>query len=64
MEAAVAEEKKKLLAENRDVLKYDGGMFKFPLATYTRVSRSYHLSVHIMPMRACKLYIIHPHVLS
>ncbi len=36
LEQAVAEEKKKLLASM--VITYDGGMFKFPLATYTRIS--------------------------
>lgn len=39
LEAAVAEEKKKLLESQ--ILKYDGGVFKFPLATYTRVSSDY-----------------------
>lgn len=39
LEAAVAEEKKKLLESQR--LKYDGGMFKFPLASYTRISSEY-----------------------
>lgn len=39
LEAAVAEDKKKLLESQ--ILKYDGGVFKFPLATYTRVSSDY-----------------------
>lgn len=39
LEAAVAEEKKKLLESQK--LKYDGGVFKFPLASYTRISDEY-----------------------
>ncbi|HBA47056.1 MAG TPA: peptidase M23 [Lachnospiraceae bacterium] len=46
LEAAVAEEKKKLLEESRKVITYDGGMFKFPLATYTRVSDDYGNRIH------------------
>lgn len=46
LEAAVAEEKRKLLEESRKVLTYDGGMFKFPLATYTRVSDDYGNRIH------------------
>lgn len=44
LEAAVAEEKKKLLESQK--LKYDGGMFKFPLATYTRISDEYGMRMH------------------
>lgn len=44
LEQAIAEEKKKLLAEN--MLKYDGGKFKFPLASYTRVSCEYGDRIH------------------
>ena len=44
LEAAVAEEKKKLLESEK--LKYDGGMFKFPLATYTRISDEYGMRMH------------------
>ncbi len=44
LEAAVAEEKKQLLANS--ALKYDGGMFKFPLASYTRVSSEYGYRIH------------------
>lgn len=44
LEAAVAEEKKKLLESQR--LTYDGGMFKFPLATYTRISDEYGMRMH------------------
>lgn len=39
LEEAVAEEKKKLLAAQR--LTYDGGIFTFPMATYTRVSSEF-----------------------
>lgn len=46
LEAAVAEEKKRLLAENGVVLTYDGGTFKFPVATYTRVSDDYGMRIH------------------
>ena len=44
LEQAVAEEKKKLLASM--VITYDGGMFKFPLATYTRISSDYGTRPH------------------
>lgn len=46
LEAAVAEEKKRLLAENGIVLTYDGGAFKFPVAKYTRVSDDYGMRIH------------------
>ena len=46
LEAAIAEEKKKALASNGTVLTYDGGMFKFPLATYTRISDEYGMRIH------------------
>lgn len=49
LEAAVAEEKKALLASSisgGDVLSYDGGVFKFPLASYTRVSDDYGWRIH------------------
>lgn len=39
LEAAVAQEKKELLESQR--LTYDGGMFKFPLASYTRISSEF-----------------------
>ncbi len=44
LEAAIAEEKKKLLESQK--LTYDGGMFKFPLATYTRISDEYGMRLH------------------
>lgn len=46
LEAAVAEEKKKILASSGTTLSYDGGMFKFPLATYTRISDDYGMRMH------------------
>ena len=45
-EAAIAEEKKKIIASNGTVLSYDNGPFKFPLATYTRVSDDYGMRIH------------------
>ncbi len=44
LEAAVAEEKKKLLESQK--LTYDGGVFKFPLANYTRISDEYGMRMH------------------
>lgn len=44
LEAAVAEEKKKLLESQK--LTYDGGVFKFPLAKYTRISDEYGMRMH------------------
>lgn len=46
LEKAIAEEKKKLLAENGKVIIYDGGQFKFPLASYTRISSEYGMRLH------------------
>lgn len=46
LEAMIAEEKKKILASSGVVLTYDGGTFKFPLATYTRVSDDYGMRIH------------------
>lgn len=46
LEALVAEEKKKILANSGVVLTYDGGVFKFPLATYTRISDDYGMRIH------------------
>ena len=46
LEAAVAEEKRKLLAANGSVIIYDGGQFKFPLASYTRISSEYGNRMH------------------
>lgn len=46
LEAAIAEEKKKILESSGDILTYDGGVFKFPLASYTRVSDDYGMRIH------------------
>ncbi len=46
LEAAIAAEKKKLLESNQTVLSYDGGVFKFPLASYTRISDDYGYRIH------------------
>lgn len=46
LEALIAEEKKEILANSGVVLTYDGGVFKFPLATYTRVSDDYGNRIH------------------
>lgn len=46
LEAAIAEEKKQLLADSGETLTYDGGLFKFPLASYTRISDDYGTRIH------------------
>ena len=46
LEAAIAAEKKKLLEEQQSLLSYDGGQFKFPLASYTRLSDDYGMRMH------------------
>lgn len=46
LEAAIAAEKKKLLESSGRVLTYDGGVFKFPLASYTRISDDYGMRIH------------------
>ena len=46
LEAAIAAEKKKILEASGTVLTYDGGVFKFPLASYTRVSDDYGNRIH------------------
>ena len=44
LEAAVAEERKKLAEEQKR--KYDGGVFTFPVASYTRISEEYGNRIH------------------
>ena len=44
LEEAIAEEKRNLI--DGDSLSYDGGTFKFPLASYTRVSDDYGYRIH------------------
>ena len=46
LEQAIAEERQQLLAQNGNVITYDGGMFKFPLASYTRISDDYGMRIH------------------
>lgn len=46
LEAAVAAEKKKLMEQNMAVMKYDGGVFKFPMASYTRISSPFGMRMH------------------
>ncbi len=46
LEQAILEEKRNILAANGEVITYDGGQFKFPLASYTRVSDEYGMRIH------------------
>lgn len=46
LEAAIAAERKRILEQNGVVLNYDGGIFKFPLASYTRISDEYGQRIH------------------
>ncbi|MCM1113008.1 MAG: peptidoglycan DD-metalloendopeptidase family protein [Muribaculum sp.] len=46
MEEAIAEEKRMILAGSGEVITYDGGAFKFPVASYTRVSDDYGMRLH------------------
>lgn len=46
LEAAIAAEKKAIIASSGIVLSYDGGVFKFPLASFTRVSDDYGMRIH------------------
>ena len=46
LEAAITAEKKKILEASGTVLTYDGGTFKFPLASYTRISDDYGNRIH------------------
>lgn len=41
LEAAIAAEKRKIIESSGAVLTYDGGQFKFPLASYTRISSEF-----------------------
>lgn len=44
LEAAIAEEKKQMMQDSG--VKYDGGTFKFPIASYTRLSDDYGWRIH------------------
>lgn len=46
LEAAVLEEKKRIAAENGKVKTYDGGQFKWPAPSYTRISDDYGYRIH------------------
>jgi len=46
LEAAIAEEKRQMLAGTGSDFDYDGGQFKFPLASYTRISDDYGNRTH------------------
>lgn len=46
LEEAIAAEKRSILESNGSVIYYDGGIFKFPLATYTRISDDYGYRIH------------------
>ncbi len=46
LEKAIAEEKKKILENQGVVIRYDGGQFKFPMASYTRMSSDYGWRIH------------------
>ena len=46
LEEAVIAEQKKILAQQGSVVIYDGGQFKFPLASYTRISDDYGWRMH------------------
>ncbi len=46
LEAAVAEERRQLIANSGSALTYDGGPFKFPLASYSRISDEYGMRMH------------------
>lgn len=45
LEAAVAEERRQLIASG-SAITYDGGTFKFPLASYSRISDEYGMRIH------------------
>ena len=46
LEKRIAEERRRLEEENKSLRKYDGGMFKFPCPSYTRVSDDYGTRMH------------------
>lgn len=46
LEAAVIAEQKKILAQQGSVRIYDNGQFKFPVASYTRISDEYGWRIH------------------
>jgi len=46
LEDAIAAEKRRILESNGKVITYDGGIFKFPLASFTRISDDYGNRIH------------------
>lgn len=46
LERAVAEEKRRLEEENGTAIRYDGGMFKWPAPSYSRISDDYGNRTH------------------
>jgi len=46
LEAAIAAERKRLIEENKATLTYDGGAFKWPAPSYTRISDDYGNRMH------------------
>lgn len=46
LEATIQAEKKRLLEENRQTIKYDGGKFAWPAPSYTRISDDYGDRMH------------------
>lgn len=46
MEAIIAAERKRLEEENRKAITYDGGKFKWPAPSYTRISDDYGNRIH------------------
>lgn len=46
LEAAILAEKKRLIEQNRKAIVYDGGQFKWPAPSYTRISDEYGERIH------------------
>ncbi|MDD3368964.1 MAG: peptidoglycan DD-metalloendopeptidase family protein [Lachnospiraceae bacterium] len=46
LEAAVAEERRQLMASQGSAMTYDGGVFKWPAPSYTRISDDYGYRMH------------------
>lgn len=46
LEAAILAEKKRLLEQNKKAIVYDGGQFKWPAPSYTRISDDYGWRTH------------------